>query len=174
MPAGRLGRNREASRYPFWQRWRWVLVWFAYARVWIALAKLSLTRNVAQCGRVAWKMREESAGRRTWTASAGLLAGYLAVAAATAATAAAVAAGGTRRPEIALGLIAAAAFAVAIRVTVPVALAVPVRPATRPRAARDGRTASGALRLPRMGAGRLSGQVPQRSRAESPATRLLA
>ncbi len=65
-------------------------------------------------------MQEENRGRRTWATSAGLLAAYSASATATAV---AVADGGTHRPGFALGLLSLAAFAVATRTTVPVALA---------------------------------------------------
>jgi hypothetical protein len=64
--------------------------------------------------------REEHGGRRTWPTSTGLLAGYCSMAVATAV---AVAAGGTHRLGVALGIVSLAVFAVAIRTTVPVALA---------------------------------------------------
>jgi len=57
---------------------------------------------------------------RPLPASKGLLAGYCAMAAATCV---AVLAGGTQRTGVALGLLAVAAFVIAVRVTAPVALA---------------------------------------------------
>jgi hypothetical protein len=68
---------------------------------------------------MTWRPREEHTGRQTWPAATGLLVGYCSMAAATAV---AVAAGGTHRPGLALGIVSLAAFAVATRTAVPVAL----------------------------------------------------
>jgi hypothetical protein len=86
----------------------------------MAFADLPRARNAGQPGYVSSDVRETDPGRQTWAASTSLLAAYC-VSAAT--TVVAVTAGGTHRPGFALGLLAAAAFAVGLRATVPVGLA---------------------------------------------------
>jgi hypothetical protein len=80
---------------------------------------MPLSWNARQCEYMTWKPREEREGRRTWSTSTGLLAGYCSMAVATAV---AVAVGGTHRPAVALGIVSLAVFAVAARTAVPVAL----------------------------------------------------